>query len=74
MKVAIFGRSISFAILDELIDFVESIKDIQCEIAVPQAILISEELIELTPFVSNYQSAKIAPVIWASALRQFFRM
>lgn len=32
-----------------------------------------DEFVEPTPYVGNYQSRHLRPVIWASALRQFYR-
>lgn len=72
MKVAIIGTGINIAWIDELCDIVSIIKEAECW-NVPNCFITSEEIIEATPYVASYQSRESRPVIWAAALRQFYR-
>jgi hypothetical protein len=74
MKVAIFGRGISIAILDELINVANIIQESYIYIPTPQEVFILDNFVESTPFVDSYQSRNERPIIWEASLKQFYRM
>lgn len=54
-------------------EIVNYVRAIPWKLEVPNLIYTFDELVEPTPYVGCYQSRNERPVIWAAALRQFYR-
>lgn len=73
MKAVIIGAGMTMLgryYLSEILNFIE---DETWKLEVTDLNYTFDEFVEPTPYVGNYQSRHSRPVIWASALRQFYR-